>query len=150
MAGSFDLADSFDFEALMSKVGALEQSVLSRDNLHSPERRAAGGTPKSRADAAVERLEASLAKYSGGKVKATPTLAGDHHDWETLQSPSSDPGPKKRAQKTTKKVKKVKRKKRTATGPAAAKWAVTCAVICKRSSLITSCVNGDIDFLNTF
>ena len=61
--------DSFDFDALMSKVDALEQTVLP-ESPRAGQRAAGGSTPEARADAVVERLEASLAKYSGGKTKS--------------------------------------------------------------------------------
>ena len=122
--------DSFDFEALMSKVDALEQSVLPSAGPPSPERRTAvENTPESRADAAVERLEASLARYSGGKATAQKEAGGyegtavEHHDWETLPSPSSSPGSRstRKIAKKTKKVKKTKETKKAATAAATAK-----------------------------
>ena len=85
------MGDGFDFEGLMAKVSALEQTVPGVGSPMASEgsRTTRADTPEARADAAVERLEASLAKYSGGKTRTD-------HSWEAIPSPSSSPKKKRR------------------------------------------------------
>ena len=101
------IGDGFDFEGLMAKVSALEQTV---PGVGSP--MASEGSRTTRGHTRGPRgrhrpgLEKSLAKYSGGKARAD-------HSWEAIPSPSSSPKKKTTARK---KKKKKKKKKNAETG----------------------------------